>query len=136
MQQAQESSNDVRPKRPLSAWFDVRGHKTGSWAFALNRLTGLGLALYLFIHLVVLSTLLRGEAAWDDFVKMAKTPAFLLLDVVLIVGLVFHGLNGVRVALVGTGIAAEKQRSLFWILMTIGIVVTIAAAVLVFVAEG
>jgi succinate dehydrogenase / fumarate reductase cytochrome b subunit len=102
----------------------------------LNRLTGLGLALYLFIHLVVLSTLLRGEAAWDDFVKMAKTPAFLLLDVVLIVGLVFHGLNGVRVALVGTGIAAEKQRSLFWILMTIGIVVTIAAAVLVFVAEG
>ncbi|MFN2224533.1 MAG: succinate dehydrogenase, cytochrome b556 subunit [Chloroflexota bacterium] len=136
MQQAQESLNDVRPKRPLSAWFDVRGHKTGSWAFALNRLTGLGLALYLFIHLVVLSTLLRGEAAWDDFVKMAKTPAFLLLDVVLIVGLVFHGLNGVRVALVGTGIAAEKQRSLFWILMTIGIVVTIAAAVLVFVAEG
>jgi succinate dehydrogenase / fumarate reductase cytochrome b subunit len=120
--------------RPLSAWFDVRGHKIGSWAFALNRLTGIGLAAYLFVHLVVLTTLLRGEAAWDDFVALAKTPPFLLLDVVLIVGLVFHGLNGVRVALVGTGIAADKQRGLFWALMAISIVVAVVAAVLVFVA--
>jgi len=141
MQQAQDSLNqasqeDVRPKRPLTAWFDVRGHKTGSWAFALNRLTGIGLALYLFIHLVVLSTLLQGEAAWDDFVKLAKSPPFLLLDVILIVGLVFHGLNGLRVALVGTGIAAGKQRNLFWALMVVGVVLTVTAAVLVFVAEG
>ena len=139
MQQAHESINqasakDVRPKRPLTAWFDVRGHKTGSWAFALNRLTGIGLALYLLIHLVVLSTLLRGEAAWDDFVALAKSTPFLLLDVVLIVGLIFHGLNGVRVALVGTGIAAGKQRVLFWALMAIGVVLTVAAAVLVFAA--
>jgi succinate dehydrogenase / fumarate reductase cytochrome b subunit len=139
MQQAQESLNkaslqDVRPKRPLSAWFDVRGRKTGSWAFALNRLTGIGLAVYLIVHLIVLSTLLRGEAAWNDFVALAKTPPFLVLDVVLIVGLVFHGLNGVRVALVGTGIAADKQGSLFWVLMAIGVVITAVAAVLVFVA--
>ncbi len=141
MQQAQESLNqaspeDVRPKRPLTAWFDVRGHKTGSWAFALNRLTGIGLALYLFIHLGVLSMLLQGESAWDDFVKLAKSPPFLLLDVILIVGLVFHGLNGLRVALVGTGIAAGKQRGLFWVLMAIGVVLTVTAAVLVFMAEG
>ena len=134
MQQAQESLEDVRPKRPLRAWFDVRGHKVGSWAFALNRLTGIGLALYLFIHLVVLSTLLRGEAAWDNFVAMAKTPPFLILDVILIVGLVFHGLNGIRVTLVGTGVATENQRGLFWILMAIGVVVTVVAAVMVFLA--
>lgn len=131
---SETSLRDVRPKRPLTAWFNVRGHKIGSWAFALNRITGIGLALYLIIHLVVLSTLLQGEAAWDDFIKMAKSPPFLVLDVILITGLVFHGLNGVRVALVGTGIAAEKQRSLFWALMAIGVVVTVVAAVLVFVA--
>lgn len=134
MQQTQESLNDVRPKRPLSAWFDVRGHKAGSWAFALNRLTGIGLAAYLIIHLVVLSTLLQGEAAWDNFITTAKTPPFLALDVILIIGLVFHGLNGVRVALVGTGIAANKQRTLFLVLMVIGVVITVLAAVLVFVA--
>ncbi len=100
----------------------------------MNRLTGIGLALYLIIHLIVLSTLLRGEAAWDDFVALAKSTPFLILDVILIVGLVFHGLNGVRVALVGTGIAADKQRGLFWLLMAIGVVITVVAAVLVFVA--
>ena len=130
MQEAQK----IRPKRPLKSWFDVRGRKTGSWAFALNRLTGIGLSLYLFIHLIVLTTLLQGEEAWNDFVAIAKTPPFLVLDVLLIIGLVFHGLNGVRVALVGTGIAAGRQRSLFWILMIIGALIAIVGGVLVFVA--
>jgi succinate dehydrogenase cytochrome b subunit len=134
MQQTQKSLDDVRPKRPLNAWFDVRRHKVGSWAFALNRLTGIGLALYLFIHLVVLTTLLQGEEAWDNFVATARTTPFLILDVILIVGLVFHGLNGIRVALVGIGVATEKQRGLFWALMVIGVVITVVAAVLVFVA--
>jgi succinate dehydrogenase / fumarate reductase cytochrome b subunit len=130
MQEAQK----IRPKRPLKSWFDVRGRKAGSWAFALNRLTGIGLSLYLFIHLIVLTTLLQGEQAWNDFVAIAKTPPFLVLDVLLIIGLVFHGLNGLRVALVGSGIAAGKQRSLFWILMIIGALIAIVGGVLVFAA--
>ena len=130
MQEAQK----IRPKRPLRSWFDVRGRKTGSWAFALNRLTGIGLSLYLFIHLIVLTTLLQGEQAWNDFVAIAKTPPFLMLDVLLIIGLLFHGLNGLRLALVGSGIAAGKQRSLFWTLMIIGALIAIVGGVLVFVA--
>jgi succinate dehydrogenase / fumarate reductase cytochrome b subunit len=130
MQQAPK----IRPKRPLKSWFDVRGRKTGSWAFALNRLTGIGLALYLFIHLIVLTTLLQGEEAWNDFVTLAKTPLFLALDVVLIIGLVFHGLNGLRLALVGSGIAAGKQRGLFWTLMIIGTLIVIVAGLLIFAA--
>ena len=130
MQEAQE----IRPKRPLKSWFDVRGRRPGSWAFALNRLTGIGLSLYLIVHLIVLTTLLRGEQAWNDFVAIAKTPPFLILDVILIIGLVFHGLNGVRVALVGTGIAADKQRSLFWALMIVGVLIAAVGGVFVFVA--
>lgn len=125
---------DIRPKRPLNAWFNVRRRKTGSWAFALNRLTGIGLSLYLFIHLGVLTILLQGEAAWDNFLDMAKSTPFLILDVILLIGLVFHGLNGVRVALVGTGIAADKQLSLFWILMAVGVLLAAVGGVLVFVA--
>jgi succinate dehydrogenase / fumarate reductase cytochrome b subunit len=82
----------------------------------------------------VLSTLLQGEEAWNNFVAMAKSTPFLILDVILIVGLVFHGLNGIRVTLVGTGIATENQRGLFWVLMAIGVVVTVVAAILVFAA--
>lgn len=134
MQNIKEMRDPARPKRPLMAWFDVRSRRTGSWAFALNRLTGIGLSVYLIIHLIVLSTLLRGEAAWNDFVAIAKTPPFLVLDVILLIGLVFHGLNGVRVALVGTGIAADKQRSLFWVLMAIGVIAAVVGGVMIFLA--
>lgn len=122
MDEAGEIRPTARARRPLRAWFNVRRDEVGSWAFALNRLTGLGLTLYLFIHLVVLSLLLGGESGWDDFVALAKSPLFLALDVVLIVGILFHGLNGIRVALVGMGVAAGHHKRLFWALMVVGIV--------------
>ncbi len=103
---------------PLRAWFDVRGRRLGGWAFALNRLSGLGLTLYLFLHLFVLRLLLQGEASWDAFIALARSPLFLTLDVILLAGLLIHGLNGVRVTLVGLGVAARQHRTLFWILMT------------------
>ena len=122
----------VRPKRPLQSWFDVRRRRVGSWAFALNRLTGLGLTFYLLLHLGVLSLLLKGEAGWNQFVTLARSPLFLTLDVLLIFGILFHGLNGIRVALVGMGIGARNQNKLFWILMAIGLLLLIVSAILVF----
>jgi succinate dehydrogenase / fumarate reductase cytochrome b subunit len=122
----------VRPRNPLKAWFDVRKRSVSSWAFALNRLTGLGLTLYLFLHLIVLSTLLRGEAGWDAFIRLARSPYFLAMDVVLIFGMLFHGLNGIRVTLVGMGISARTQRTLLWVLILICAIVLAAAAIRVY----
>lgn len=132
MQEAPSRHDAVRPKRPLRAWFDVRKKKIGSLAFALNRLTGLGLVLYLFLHLGVLSLLLQGEDGWDEFIRLARTPLFLSLDVILIFGILFHGLNGIRVALVGMGISVRNHRQLFWVLITIGLVLLVISAWLVF----
>ncbi|MFW6068445.1 MAG: hypothetical protein ACOC9E_02570 [Chloroflexota bacterium] len=122
----------VRPKRPLQAWFDVRRDRVGSWAFALNRLTALGLTLYLVLHLAVLYLLTQGESQWDMFVEIVKSPLFLALDVVLIFGILFHGLNGLRVALVGLGVGARRHRTMFWILSIVGLVLLVISAWLVF----
>lgn len=122
----------VRPKRPLKSWFDVRYRKVGTWAFALNRLTGIGLSFYLIVHLVVLSLLLQGEQGWNDFIALVRSPFFLALDVILLFGLLFHGLNGIRVALVGMGIGVDNQRTLFWVLMAVGLVLLLASALLIF----
>jgi succinate dehydrogenase / fumarate reductase cytochrome b subunit len=124
--------DQARPRKLLRSWFDVRHRRVGSWAFALNRLTGLGLTLYLFLHFGILTILLQGESAWNDFVVIVKSPLFLFFDVILLFGLIFHGLNGIRVALVGTGISTDNQRSLFWVLMAIGLILLAAAALLVF----
>jgi succinate dehydrogenase / fumarate reductase cytochrome b subunit len=125
---AREARGPVLRKAPgPTAWFDVRKGGTGHWAFSLNRITALGLTLYLYLHLAVLSMLLGGEDAWDGFLELATTPMFLGLDVLLLFGLLFHGLNGLRVALVGSGIAVDRQKALFWSLMILGAILLLGA---------
>jgi succinate dehydrogenase / fumarate reductase, cytochrome b subunit len=112
---------------PASGWIDPRGRALGGFAFSANRITGLGLVFYLYLHLGVLSLLLGGERSWNDFIRLATSWAFLSLDVLLILGILYHGLNGIRVALVGSGVVADRQQALWWSLGAIGTVALIAA---------
>jgi succinate dehydrogenase / fumarate reductase, cytochrome b subunit len=109
-----------------AAWFDVRRRSTGHWAFSLNRVTGLLLVGYLYLHLAVLSTLLFGARAWDRFLDVATTPLFLGLDVLLVSLLLTHGLNGLRVALIGTGIAPSRQKAMFYSMFVLGWILLLA----------
>jgi len=106
-----EELREVGGRHP-SRWLDPRGRHLGTWAFVLNRLTGLGLVAYLYLHLIVLSTLLRGPDAWDGLVAVFRRPVFLALDVLLVLGLAVHGLNGLRVALVGSGLLVDRHKAL------------------------
>ncbi len=133
MDNIQPTTDPVRPKSPLRSWFDVRGRSLSTLAFALNRLTAIGLTIYLFLHLAVLSLLLGGPDSWNRFLDLAKNPAFLLLDVVLLFGVVYHMANGIRVALVGMGVAHTRQKSLFYVLVGIALVAFVVGAVLIFV---
>ena len=111
---ARGAQGPVERKAPgPTAWFDIRRRGTGHFAFSLNRITGLGLVFYLYLHLAVLSQLLGGEAAWNGFLELATTPLFLGLDVLLVFGLLAHGLNGLRVALIGSGFVPNRQKALF-----------------------
>ena len=106
----------VRPvprRRGVGGWLDVRGRRLGGWAFILNRLTGLGVLAYLYLHLVVLSQLAVGAGAWNSLVTgFFVQPITIALDVVLLAGLLIHGLNGIRVALVGFGLVVSRQKAL------------------------
>jgi succinate dehydrogenase / fumarate reductase cytochrome b subunit len=119
-------------RRGIRGWFDPRGRRLGGLAFILNRLTGLGLVVYLYMHLVILSMLVQGPNAWDDFVDIALSPPFLALDVVLLTGMLIHGLNGIRVGLVGLGLVASRQKALFIAAMVIAAFVAFVGALRIF----
>jgi succinate dehydrogenase / fumarate reductase cytochrome b subunit len=114
--------------RPVG-WLDPRGRTLGHVAFVGNRITGLGLVFYLYLHLAVLSLLLRGAEAWNEFLEIATTTVFLLLDVLLLFGLLYHGLNGLRVTLVGTGYVPNRQKALWWAGAVVGTLVLALGAV-------
>jgi succinate dehydrogenase / fumarate reductase, cytochrome b subunit len=121
----------IRHKGPGPAavgWLDPRGRAVGGRSFALHRLTGLALIVYLYVHLGVLSMLLIGKSAWSSFLGTVTATGFLVFDVVLIFGLLFHGINGIRVALVGSGIGVNRQRAMFWVGMAFGAGVLVYAA--------
>ena len=124
-------SQDSRIKR-AAHWADVRGRGLGMWAYVLNRVTGIGLVVYLYIHLVVLSMLTGGPAAWDPFIKVVRSPLFLGLDVVLISGWLIHGLNGLRVTLTGVGLGVRAQKAMFVGFMALAAIGIVAMALLVF----
>jgi succinate dehydrogenase/fumarate reductase cytochrome b subunit len=43
-----------------------------------------------------------------------RSPAVLLLDAILLFGILIHGLNGLRLTLVGFGMFLRYQKQLFW----------------------
>jgi succinate dehydrogenase / fumarate reductase cytochrome b subunit len=129
-----ERTRPGRGSRRASRWLDPRGRHLGTWAFVANRLTGLGLVAYLYLHLAILSTLLRGPAAWDGLVGLFHNPVFLAFDVLLVVGLAFHGFNGLRVALVGSGLLADRHKALLVAAAVLVGLVTVVAAARIFLA--
>ncbi len=121
-----------RQRKALRAWFDPRGRGLGFIAFALQRITGLGLVFYLLLHMLILTTLLRGEAAWNQFVAIAKSPVMLLFDLLLIAGILIHGLNGLRVSIVGLGFGVKQHKTFFWIMMLLSALLFVYAGWLLF----
>jgi succinate dehydrogenase / fumarate reductase cytochrome b subunit len=118
--------------RRACRWFDVRRRKLGMWAYALNRITGIGLVVYLYLHLGVLSLLARGQSSWDSFVSLARSPYYLAFDVILLAGILIHGLNGLRVTLTGFDVGVRAQKALFGVLMLVAAVAVVAAALKIF----
>lgn len=103
-----------------SGWLEPRGRGHGGRALALHRLTGLVIVVYLYLHLAVLSMLLIGRPAWSSFLSVVTAKSFLALEALLIVAVLFHALNGIRIALVGSGIAVRHERTMLWAASAIG----------------
>ena len=115
-------------------WFDVRSRDVGMWAFALNRITAIGLVVYLFLHLAVLSTLAGGPEAYDRFLELIKSPVFVFGEWLVVVGGLYHGLNGLRIGLTSFGIAVPYQKQIFYIVFLIAAVFSLIFGIRMFTA--
>jgi succinate dehydrogenase / fumarate reductase, cytochrome b subunit len=114
-------TNSSSPTKFLR-WFDPRNRQVGTWAFILNRVTALGLTLYLLLHLIALSQLAQGAAAYDSFIAFAKNPIFKVGEMLVIAAGLIHGLNGIRIAMNSFGWGIRIQKQAFIALMLLAIV--------------
>lgn len=106
----------------IAKWFDPRGRDVGTWAFILNRITALGLTIYLFPHLIVLGQLAQGPEAYDNFLATIESPFFVFGEWLVVTAGLIHGLNGLRIALTSFGIAVPYQKQIFTGLFAIAVI--------------
>ncbi len=91
----------------------------GTLAYLFNRIAGTVLALYLIVHIVVISTARRNPGDFDGLMQRLHSPFWLAMEIMLTAAVVFHAVNGVRLILIDASGKPRGQRRLFW--WTVGI---------------
>jgi succinate dehydrogenase cytochrome b subunit len=74
--------------------------QSGMWSWLLHRITGLGVLLFLLIHIVDISLLNFGPKVYNEGIALFGLIIVRILSLALIGGLLYHGFNGVRIMLI------------------------------------
>lgn len=119
-------SRKRRPPRTL-----YRGDP-GMWSWVLHRITGATIFFFLFVHVLDTALVRVGPQAYDEVVATYKTPIVGLMEFALIVAVLFHALNGIRVILIDFWSEGTRyQRLMLWIVAVVFLLLIVPAGVVV-----
>ena len=100
---------------------------TGSLAWLIHRVTGVALTLYIFLHLYVLSHI-KDPVQFESLMNLFKNPFVKIGEIGLIVLVIAHSLNGLRLTLIDMGMSTRLQKPMFWTAFAIGIIILVFGA--------
>jgi succinate dehydrogenase / fumarate reductase cytochrome b subunit len=66
--------------------------------FLLHRITGLGTLLFLTFHIVTTASVYFYPSFYNRFISVFRSPIFMIGEIVLVFCVIFHGVNGLRIA--------------------------------------
>ena len=72
----------------------------GQWSWALHRITGVGVLVFLLLHILDTSLIILGPAHYNTIIALYRVPIFRVMEVGLFAAVLFHAVNGVRIILV------------------------------------
>jgi succinate dehydrogenase / fumarate reductase cytochrome b subunit len=100
--------------------------QSGMWSWLLHRITGLGILLFLFVHIVDVSLLAFGpgrNAPYDKGVLLFDTVEVRILSLMLIGAVLFHAFNGVRIMVIDFWHKGVRYQALMFV---IALIITVA----------
>ncbi len=68
-------------------------------SFILHRVTGLGILLFLVIHVVDTSTVFFFPSLYADAIAIYRSVPFMIGEIFLVFSVIYHGANGARIAI-------------------------------------
>jgi succinate dehydrogenase / fumarate reductase cytochrome b subunit len=99
--------------------------RAGQWSFLIHRLTGLGTLLFLAIHILDTSFVYFRPDLYFTAMQLYRTTLFGLAEIGLIFCVFFHGVNGLRIAILdlfapkGWNMLTQKRLTLWTLAVTL-----------------
>ena len=103
---------------------------SGFWAWLLQRVTAIGLVVLLPLHIVinhlaniseVEEGILPGLVVFSDVVERFESPAYWVVDLLLLSFVLYHGLNGVRNVAMDYGLRGVGEKVVTGALSLLGV---------------
>jgi succinate dehydrogenase / fumarate reductase, cytochrome b subunit len=111
--------------RGLATALRYRGGE-GMWAWFLHRATGLGVLVFLIIHVVETAAIIYSPEFYDEALSLYKNPVFRFAELLIFFSVLFHAVNGLRIIVQDfRPYVMERQRQLTWVAAAIVFVVMI-----------
>ena len=89
--------------------------QSGHWSWLLHRITGLGVLLFLLVHIVDITLIGFGPTVYNDSIKIFSLPFVRVVSLALIASVLYHAFNGVRIIIIDFWPAGHKyQRQMFY----------------------
>lgn len=98
--------------------------RTGMFAWIMHRLTGVGLVIYLAIHVWGLKALTNREE-FNYLIAKYHAPIFKVGEFLLLIAVTYHAINGLRIVLIDFLGWSPKQKKLFWTLGAVAVLIMV-----------
>jgi succinate dehydrogenase / fumarate reductase, cytochrome b subunit len=100
--------------------------REGFAAWLLHRVTGVGVVLFLALHIADTALVGLGPGLYNEFVRFYASAFGRIMEVFLAAALIFHAFNGIRVMIINlVSGSTEKQGQMFWAVFGLSVVVVI-----------
>jgi succinate dehydrogenase / fumarate reductase, cytochrome b subunit len=117
-----EAPNAPTRGRSTSAGTLYRGG-TGMWSWVLHRVTGVAIYFFLLVHILDTALVRLSPAAYNAVIGTYKTPIMNIGETFLVMAIVYHAFNGIRIILIDFwSKGAKYQRAMFWIVIALWVV--------------
>jgi len=134
-------------------WFNPFSSGMGMYAWLFQRITGLCLLIYVFIHMGIVSLMLLDPflgldqagllyntvihsmnqtliETGNELLNHMVSLGFFIDAGVMAFG-IYHGANGIRVILFDFGIGIRRQKMIFWIFLVLGVIAWLLGLLLI-----
>ena len=94
--------------------------KEGQWSWFFHRLTGVGVLLFLFAHILDTMLVGWGPDVYDRVISVYAHPFFRVSEVALFAAVLYHALNGIRIILIDFWPGAVRwHEQIFYVMMAL-----------------